>query len=109
MNRAVGARLGFFADLSWGGAPGWYELTPLASPGAFNGKCPGRRLTSALLWPGSAMLAAFDLKLGERVHQGRAYQGRFLVVEFFRQARLGAFARFLGLGFVDLLGANRHV
>jgi len=25
---------------SWGVSPGWYELTPLASPGAFNGRCP---------------------------------------------------------------------
>jgi len=25
---------------SWGVAPGWYDLTPLASPGAFNSKCP---------------------------------------------------------------------
>jgi len=65
MNRAVGARLSFVSHLFLGrcpgGAPGWYQLTPLASPGAFKGKCPERRWTSALLWPGSAMLAAFDL------------------------------------------------
>ena len=28
---------------SWGFAPGWYELTPLASPGGFNGKCSNPR------------------------------------------------------------------
>jgi hypothetical protein len=32
MNRAVGARPGFLLHFSWGVAPGWYELTPLASP-----------------------------------------------------------------------------
>src|SRR5882724_4109585 len=47
MNRAVGARLYFLAPVP-GASPGrrprlWYELTPLASPGAFNGKCPNPR------------------------------------------------------------------
>ena len=32
MSRAVGAYLGFLLHFSWGVAPGWYELTPLASP-----------------------------------------------------------------------------
>jgi hypothetical protein len=36
MNRAVGAHPGFLLHFSWGVAPGWYELTPLASPE----KCP---------------------------------------------------------------------
>ena len=42
MNRAVGAQLQYASSpaCSWGVAPGWYELTPLASPGAFNSKCP---------------------------------------------------------------------
>src|SRR5437667_5108220 len=47
MNRAVGAPLCFFSYLFLGRcpgvAPGWYELTPLASPGAFNSKCPNSR------------------------------------------------------------------
>jgi hypothetical protein len=43
MNRAVGAQYASFRTNSWGFAPGWYELTPLASYGAFNGKCPNSR------------------------------------------------------------------
>jgi hypothetical protein len=31
MNRAVGAQKGLLLRFPWGVAPGWYELTPLAS------------------------------------------------------------------------------
>ena len=30
----------FAGTSSWGSAPGWYELPPLASPGTFDDKCP---------------------------------------------------------------------
>src|SRR2546427_308454 len=38
----------------WGVAPGWYELTPLASPGAFKGKGPNSRAGQS---PGKAPLS----------------------------------------------------
>src|SRR2546428_8893060 len=56
-----------------------------------------------------AMLTALDLELGQGVHEGGADQSRLLIVQFVREARFGAFAGFFGLGFINLLGANRHV
>jgi hypothetical protein len=40
MNRAVGAHSGFLLHFSWGVAPGWYELPPLASPEKYPNSAP---------------------------------------------------------------------
>src|SRR5262245_49185437 len=57
----------------------------------------------------SAMLAAFDFQLGERVRQRGADERGFFVVEFFGKASLSAAAGFLSFGFVDVLGLDGHV
>jgi len=45
MSRAYGAQLCYlFLGRRPGVAPGWYEMTPLASAGAFNGKCQNSSL-----------------------------------------------------------------
>src|SRR6266700_4957923 len=71
MSRAVGARLYSSPTCSWGVAPGWYELTPLASPGAFNGKCPNSSRQEKPRSRGGAAETARKNSVGSQSHPER--------------------------------------
>ena len=52
---------------------------------------------------------AFDLELGRGLHKRGMNVRGFFVGDFFGQARFSPLAGFLGPGFVNVFGANRHV